>query len=157
MPLIQLSMKIEAPLERVFDLARSIDAHMASTPGTHERAIAGRVSGLIEMGETVTWQAKHFGVQQRLTVRITAMDRPHFFSDEMASGAFAAMRHTHRFSPDGEGTLMSDDFYFSAPLGIFGRLAEWLFLTHYMKKFLTTRALVLKKIAESNDWQQYLS
>ncbi len=156
MPLIQLETKIEAPLERVFDLARSIDAHMASTGGTQEKAVAGRTSGLIELGETVTWEARHFGVRQQLTVRITAFDRPHFFADEMISGAFATMRHAHRFLPDNSGTLMRDEFHFSAPLGYLGWIAERLFLTRYMTRFLRVRGQVLKELAESEDWKRYL-
>jgi ligand-binding SRPBCC domain-containing protein len=156
MPLIQLETKIEAPQERVFDLARSIDAHLASTEGTHEKAVEGRTSGLIGMGETVTWEARHFGITQRLTVKITSMDWPHVFSDEMISGAFSSMKHVHRFSPEGLGTLMRDDFHFSAPLGILGRLAEGLFLTQYMTKFLKARSQALKELAESDGWQRYL-
>jgi ligand-binding SRPBCC domain-containing protein len=156
MPLIQLETKIEAPQDRVFDLARSIDAHMASTEGTNERAIGGRTSGLIELGEMVTWEAIHFGVRQRLTVRVTSFDRPHVFSDEMISGAFASMKHSHRFLPDGTGTLMRDEFHFSAPLGLLGRVAEWMFLTRYMANFLRSRSQALKDLAESQDWRRYL-
>lgn len=156
MPLIRLDTKIDAPLERVFDLARSIDAHIASTEGTHERAVAGRASGLIEMGESVTWEARHLGVNQRLTVGIISMERPHAFSDEMIRGAFASMRHHHRFMPDGIGTLMIDEFHFSAPLGFLGRIAETLFLTRYMTTLLRNRNSVLKELAESDHWQRYL-
>jgi ligand-binding SRPBCC domain-containing protein len=156
MPLIRLETKIEAPQDRVFDLARSINAHMASTEGTNERAIKGRTSGLIEMGETVTWEATHFGVRQQLTVRVTSLDRPHSFSDEMISGAFASMRHSHRFSPDGTGTLMRDEFHFSAPLGLLGRVAERVFLTRYLESFLRSRNQALKDLAESQDWRRYL-
>lgn len=156
MPLIQLETKIEAPRDRVFDLARSIDAHMASTEGTNERAIDGRTSGLIEMGETVTWEARHLGVRQRLTVRVTSFDRPHAFGDEMISGAFASMKHSHEFLPDGAGTLMRDEFHFSAPLGLLGRIAEWMFLTRYMTSFLQSRSQALKALAESQDWRRYL-
>jgi len=156
MPLIELETQIAAPIERVFDLARSIDAHMASTEGSNERAVAGRTSGLIEDGETVTWEAKHFGVNQRLSVRITTFDRPHLFADEMISGAFASMAHTHRFTSSGEGTLMKDEFYFSAPLGIVGCIAEGLFLTRYMTRFLEKRAAELRRMAESDEWKRYL-
>jgi ligand-binding SRPBCC domain-containing protein len=156
MPLIQLDTRIEAPQERVFDLARSIDAHVASTEGTNERAVAGRMSGLIGMGESVTWEARHLGVTQRMSVRITSLERPHFFSDEMVSGAFASMKHYHRFSPDGTGTLMRDEFHFSAPLGFLGRLAERVFLTKYMTKLLLERNRILKALAESDDWKSYL-
>jgi len=153
---IELETQIDAPIERVFDLARSIDAHMASTEGSNERAVAGRTTGLIEDGETVTWEAKHFGVKQRLSVRVTRFERPHLFGDEMISGAFSSMHHTHRFTKSGEGTLMKDEFHFTAPFGIFGRLAECLFLTSYMRRFLTKRASELKSMAESEEWRSYL-
>jgi ligand-binding SRPBCC domain-containing protein len=157
MPLIQLEIWIDAPIERVFDLARSIDAHMLSTDGTEERAIAGRTSGLIELGESVTWEARHFGIKQQLTVKIIAFDRPHLFGDEMVRGAFSCMRHTHRFTECKGGTLMSDEFFFTAPLGILGRIAEVLFLTRYIRNFLNKRSLCLKQLAESDDWQKFVS
>ncbi|QQL44071.1 SRPBCC family protein [Sulfuriroseicoccus oceanibius] len=156
MPLIELETKISAPIDRVFDLARSIDAHMASTEGSNERAVEGRTSGLIGDGETVTWEASHFGIKQRLSVRVTKFDRPYLFGDEMISGAFASMYHTHRFSPSGDGTVMKDEFHFTAPFGILGRLAEGLFLTGYMTRFLAKRAAQLKTMAESEAWRSYL-
>ena len=156
MPLIELKTEIRTPIERVFDLARSIDAHTSSAEGSGERAMGGRTSGLIELGETVTWEAKHFGVKQRLTVVITAFERPRMFEDEMTEGAFASMHHVHRFESAGNGTLMTDEFGFSAPMGILGRIAERIFLTRYMKRFLRNRNSVLKRIAESDEWQRYL-
>lgn len=101
MPLIELETRIDAPIERVFDLDRSIYAHAASTGGTGERAIAGRTIGLIEFGETVTWEARHLCIWQKLTSRISELDRPNSFVDEMTRGAFASMRHVHRFESVG--------------------------------------------------------
>ncbi len=155
MPEIKLTTHIKAPPERVFDLARSIDAHTSSTEQTGERAVAGRTSGMIELGESVTWEARHLGVKQQLTVEITGFDRPHRFEDQMTKGAFASMRHVHQFQPTDEGTLMTDEFHFSAPLGILGRIAEQLFLTRYMTSFLTTRNQALKEMAESEQWRHY--
>src|SRR5690242_16855965 len=129
MPVIELSTVIRAPRDRVFDLARSIDAHQDSTGGTEERAVAGVTRGLIGMGEEVTWEARHFGVRQRLTVRVTAFERPVRFQDVMISGAFSRMAHEHIFEDHPEGTLMRDRFEFAAPLGILGKIAEWLFLS----------------------------
>jgi len=147
-PLIVLEILIHAPVERVFDLARSIDAHMASAEHTGERAIAGRTSGLIEAGETVTWEARHFGIRQRLGVKITSMEKPHRFTDEMIHGAFASMRHLHEFRQQDGGTLMRDEFHFTAPWGLLGRIAERTFLTRYMTRFLETRNQTLKRMAE---------
>jgi len=156
MPVIELTTVIRAPREPVFDLARSIDAHQDSAGRTEERAVAGVTKGLIGMNGEVTWEARHFGVRQRLTVRITAFDRPRHFQDVMISGAFKSMAHDHTFAEDPEGTLMSDRFEFKSPLGILGALADWLFLASYMRRFLVRRNDVLKQLAESDDWGRYL-
>ena len=154
---IELETVIRAPVERVFDLARSIDVHLASAAASGERAVAGRTSGLLGSGETFTWEARHFGVKQRLTVRMTAFRRPWMFEDRMTEGAFASMRHVHRFEPAEGGTRMMDDFHFAAPFGILGRIAESLFLTRYMTRFLTTRNRVLKNLAETDGWRRHLA
>ena len=156
MAVIELATLIHAPRERVFDLARSIDAHQDSTAGTEERAVAGVTKGLIGMDGEVTWEARHFGVRQRLTVRVTAFDRPKHFRDVMISGAFKHMAHDHRFSEHPEGTMMSDRFEFESPLGILGKIADRLFLTAYMRRFILRRNEVLKRLAESAEGSRYL-
>src|SRR5258706_4744932 len=98
MPVIRLRTLIDAPRERVFDLARSIDAHQDSTHGTGEKAVAGVVTGLIGPGQEVTWEARHFWVRQRLKVRITQYDRPNQFEDAMLEGSFQRMTHVHSFA-----------------------------------------------------------
>jgi ligand-binding SRPBCC domain-containing protein len=156
MPVIELSTVIRAPRERVFDLARSIDAHQDSTGGTEERAVAGVTRGLIGMNEEVTWEARHFGIRQRLTVRVTAFDRPKHFQDIMISGAFKRMAHDHTFSEHPAGTLMSDRFEFKSPLGILGAIVDRLFLAAYMRRFIVRRNEILKQLAESIEWTRYL-
>jgi ligand-binding SRPBCC domain-containing protein len=147
MPRIELTTRINAPEEKVFDLARSIDLHMESTKQTGEKAIAGKTTGLIGLGETVTWRAKHFGIWQTLTSKITEFDRPNLFVDEMVQGAFKSFRHEHHFIKVDNHTLMKDVFVFESPLGVLGRLFNWLVLTCYMTKLLEQRNRVIKKIA----------
>ena len=149
--------RIAAPVGRVFDLARSVDAHMASTSQSGEKAIEGRTSGLIEEGETVTWEAAHFGVKQRLKVKMTKVERPFVFEDEMVSGTFSSMSHQHRFEEINGVTKMIDRFEFRTPLGVLGKIAETLFLTNHMKSFLKKRNEELKKMAESDLWQNYIN
>ncbi len=157
MPVIELSTQVEAPLERVFDLSRSIDLHAASVSRTGEKAVSGVTSGLIGMGEEVTWRARHFGVWQHLTSRITACDRPTHFRDSMVRGAFRRFDHDHFFAADGpDATVMRDRFDFEAPLGILGRLAERWFLTAYMRRFLVERNQALKATAEGEGWRRFL-
>ena len=156
MPTIELATSIAAPIDHVFDLARSIDLHTNSTASTVERAVAGVTSGLIGPGQEVTWRARHFGVWQSLTVRVTVFERPTHFADAMLRGAFHSMEHHHYFEQSGSGTTMRDVFSFQSPLGYLGRIADFLFLTRYMKSFLIERNRVIKATAESDDWNQYI-
>jgi len=139
-----------------FDLARSVDAHVVSAGASGERAVAGVTTGLLGLGDQVTWRGRHLGVVQELTSRITAFDRPRHFRDEMVRGAFRKLAHDHYFEAVPAGTRMRDVFEFSAPLGILGRLAEWAVLTGYLRRFLEERAQVLKRLAESGEGQQFI-
>jgi ligand-binding SRPBCC domain-containing protein len=156
MPVIKLATHIAAPVERVFDLARSIDLHADSVSGTGERAIAGVKTGLISLGEEVTWRARHFGIWQNLTVRITSFERPMHFTDTMLRGAFRHFEHHHSFEAASEGTLMRDVFDYASPLGVLGWIADVLFLERYMRSFLIERNWAIKEVAESPGWQRYI-
>jgi ligand-binding SRPBCC domain-containing protein len=149
MPVITLTTFINAPIEKVFDLARSIDLHQRSMLHTNEKAIAGRVTGLIEEGETVTWEARHLFKTRSLTSKITSRKIPDHFRDEMINGDFKLLQHDHYFTATDSGTLMKDVFHFRAPYGIAGKLAEQVFLIRYLKKLLRKRNEELKKVAES--------
>ncbi len=150
---------IDAPLERCFDLARSVEVHASGNVHFGEQAVAleGVTSGLLELGEQVTWRARHFSVRQKLTSAITAMDRPMFFQDTMLRGAFKSMRHDHRFQTTFDGrTEMKDVFRFAAPFGFLGRIAEAAVLRRYMCALLRERNRVVKQVAESEEWRLYL-
>lgn len=146
---IRLETCIEAPVERCFHLSLNVDLHRHSVAHTHERPVAGVTSGEMKLGDTVTWEAVHFGIRQHLTSKITTCEPPSRFTDEMIRGAFQQMKHLHEFVPQTAGTLMIDVFTFQAPLGVFGWLAEVLVLRRYMKKLLLTRNSYLKHIAEA--------
>jgi ligand-binding SRPBCC domain-containing protein len=151
MPRIEIATDIAAPIDRVFDLARSIDVHQESQTRHREKAVAGWTSGLIEAGETVTWEAVHFGIRQRLTSRIDSMTRPVHFRDSMVAGAFRSFVHDHHFEEIPGGTRMSDVFEYVAPLGVLWRWADLLFLDRYMRCLLEERNAVIKDLAERGE------
>ncbi len=157
MPVIKLKTEINAPIEICFDLSRSIDLHAISTAGTNEEAIAGRTSGLINLNETVTWQATHFGIRQKLTSKITAFERPVYFVDEQVNGIFKSIFHQHHFEQTGDKTIMTDIFEFHAPYGILGKLFNKLVLKTYMKNFLIKRNGIIREFAESGKWKVILN
>ena len=148
METIRIEISIAAPIERCFDAARDLDLHVKSMAHTNEQPVGGRTSGLIELGEEVTWRARHFGIVQHFTSRITAFDRPRYFQDAMQRGAFRSFVHDHYFEAEGDRTKMSEVLVFSAPLGILGRIAEKLVLRRYLTRLLTGRAKVIQEFAE---------
>jgi ligand-binding SRPBCC domain-containing protein len=148
MATIHLTTKINAPAEKCFDLSRNIDMHIRSMQQSDEKAIAGVTNGLIGLNESVTWKARHFGLMMTMTVKITGLNYPAYFVDEMVKGPFKKLRHTHSFENIDGYTLMMDDFEFESPMGFLGKLADSLFLKRYMKKLLETRNAELKKAAE---------
>ncbi|WP_185205345.1 SRPBCC family protein [Chryseobacterium sp. C3] len=151
MATIYLGTIIKADIQIVFDLSRDIDLHQKSTFKTGEKAIAGRTSGLIEEGETVTWRAKHLGFYQTLTTKIISMKKPYHFTDIMLQGAFKSIKHQHIFRQEGKNTIMTDIFEFHSPFGIIGKIFDALFLKNYMKNFLLERNKLIKFTAENNE------
>jgi ligand-binding SRPBCC domain-containing protein len=157
MPVIELITEIEAPVERCFLLSLSVDLHKLSTRETNETAIAGVTSGIMELNDKVTWRAKHFGVYQTMTNRISAYVYPSYFVSEMVKGIFKKIYHQHFFSEKNGKTIMRDNFAFEAPLGLIGRLFSKLILTNYMKRFLEIRNKTIKDIAQGNKGNELLN
>ncbi|MGW8424032.1 SRPBCC family protein [Peribacillus simplex] len=148
MPVIEYQQFIKAPVDLCFDLARSVDIHTKTTAKTKEVAVDGVTEGLLEEGDTVTWEAIHFGIKQRLKAQVTLMEKPNKFVDIMVKGAFHSFVHTHQFIESG-GTIMIDKFQYKSPFGPIGVLADKLFLEKHMREFIVSRAKALKKIAEN--------
>lgn len=151
MPTLTIHTQIAAAPSRCFDLARDLDFHQQSLAHTHETAIAGRMTGLIELGEEVTWRGKHLGLYHTHTAKITQYDRPIHFRDEMIRGRFKSFVHDHYFELSENGTRMTDVLTFASPLGLLGAAVDALVLTRYMRNLLLTRAALLKQAAESSD------
>jgi len=146
---IRLETVIKAPIERCFDLARSVEAHIASTAKTAERVVEGRKEGLFELGESVTWEARHFGLRLRQGSTITRSERPHLLVDEGISGPLRGFRHVHQFVFEHDATRMVDTFEFGLPWGLVGRVADRLVVERYLRRLLTERAAFLKAAAEA--------
>lgn len=157
MPTIQIQTIIKADIKTCFDLSRSIDLHQISTAKTNEKAIAGITSGLVNTNDFVTWEAVHFGIKQKLTSKISIVEPYVHFRDEQLKGAFKYFIHDHYFKTENGLVTMTDNFEFSSPYGIIGKLFDKLILTNYMKKFLTERNQTIKEFAESEKWKLILT
>jgi len=119
MPIVEIETHIKA------------DLHSISTAKTNEIAIGGVTSGLINFGETVTWQATHFGIKQKLTSKITAFERPFHFRDEQQQGVFKLIYHDHYFETKNGIVIMKDVFKFQSPFGFIGKAFDKLILQYF--------------------------
>jgi ligand-binding SRPBCC domain-containing protein len=147
---------MDAPIERCFKLATSIDLHLASATQTGEKAIGGVTTGLISEGETVQWQARHFGRLRTHTSRIDGWRPYSYFRDVMVEGSFLRFEHEHHFAIMDDGTRMRDEIRFVAPYGLLGKIAEKLVLRRHLIAMLKQRNTLIKQAAESEQWRRYL-
>lgn len=157
MPEITLSTFIKAPIQIVFDLSRSIDLHTISTKHTKEKAVAGVTKGLININETVTWQANHLFKKRRFTSVFSKMKMPEYFCDEMTEGDFIAFKHDHYFVSSEGGTLMNDVIQFKSPYHLIGKIFNRIYLAGYLKKLMVKRNECIKQFAESGEWETILN
>ncbi|CAH0334764.1 hypothetical protein FVB9288_00370 [Flavobacterium sp. CECT 9288] len=150
MTTIQLTTKINAPIEIIFDLSRNIDVHQQSTSKSNETAIDGITSGLINLNETVTWRGKHFGVYLKHKSLISAMENPTYFVDEMLEGKFKSFKHQHTFIQKNGFVIMEDKIQYETPYGIFGKLFDLLVLKNHLSTFIAERNSFIKTLAEKH-------
>jgi ligand-binding SRPBCC domain-containing protein len=148
---------IAAPIKMCFDLSRSIEFHQYTTRKTGEKAIGGKTNGLIELHESVTWEATHFFIRQRLTSKITVFNSPCSFTDSMTEGAFKSLHHNHIFEQIDQHTCMTDVFIYEVPFGVMGEIFNRIILKRYMTDLLKERNDAIKNAAESGEWKKYLA
>lgn len=156
MPVITSITHIQAPAERVFDLARSVQVHLATSQETGGATVESQQTNLLEEGDEVTWTGKHLGFEQTLTLKFSQMKRPDAFVGKMMQGAFLRLHHRYFFETGEKGTVMKDEFDYASRRGLLGVALDNIFLTAYLRSFLAKRNKALKQIAESERWQEFL-
>lgn len=149
--IIRIETFIAAPIERCFDLSRSIDLHLETGRLHMERVLSGRATGLISLGESVEWEAHPFGITVTHSSLIDEFSRPTYFRDVMVKGWFKYFRHQHHFQAQGNATLSRDELEFAAPAVLLDWPAKW-----YLRRFVTQRNRAIKQAAETDDWRRFL-
>ena len=155
MPVIEHKQFIKAPIEVCFNLARDVNVHTQTTLKTKERAVGGVTKGLLEEGDSVTWEAVHFGIKQKVTSRVIFMEKPHSFVVKMVKGPFSSFIYIHQFIEEEVGTTIIHHFQYKSRFSLIGVLMDKLFLAKPMENFIVNRSKVLKKIAEIKTNQTF--
>lgn len=153
METIRLTTWMDAPIERCFKLATSIDLQMASSVQA-EKAIGGVTSGLISEGQSVQWKVRHLGRWRTHTSKIDGWRPYSFFRDVMVEGSFARFEHEHHFAVMDDGTRMRDEIRFATSgllSGLTGKMVR-----RDLIALLKQRNEAIKQAAESEEWRKYL-
>jgi ligand-binding SRPBCC domain-containing protein len=156
MPTIHLTTFIAAPVERVFDLSRSISLHKISMQHTDEQAVSGTTSGLIGLDDTVTWKGKHLYKTRFFTSKIVEMKPYEKFTDKMIKGDFLSFSHEHFFKSANNGTIVIDIINYETPYGLLGRFVNRVFLHKYLEQLIIQRNKVVAQYAEGEKWRALL-
>jgi hypothetical protein len=148
---------IRAPIARVFDLVRSVDAHTATSSTIGGQAVAGKTSGLAAVNDVTTYSARFFGLRFRLATRVTALESPHRMTETLERGLFSEFGHVYTLRLLESGAIeLSDAFSYRSPFGVIGALFDSLILKPVMTRAMTARLEGLRRIAESDEWRHFL-
>jgi len=147
------SIHVQAPIERCFLLSTSIDLVARIL---EMRPVRGKKSGLIVNHDRILWRGFKFGFPAFHETLITGYERPSFFQDTMAHGYFQHFQHDHHFHFIDGQTTMWDVVRFTFPLGFVGHQFGRRFVIPHIQQLLRQRHLMLKRLAEGDEWQQYI-
>ena len=84
------------------------------------------------------------GITVNWMTEITHVQEPVYFVDDQRFGPHALWHHQHRFREVPGGVEMTDEVNYAIPLGILGRLANWLFVGREVNRIFDHRFQVLE-------------
>jgi ligand-binding SRPBCC domain-containing protein len=154
---IKDSVHVRAPIERCFLLSTSIEIverELGMSPVA--TADATRTAGLVLGGDRIRWEGWQLGMRHYHVSLISEFKPYSFFQDKMIAGSFKYFQHDHEFTEIGGQTLLKDTIRFSLPFGLVGRLVGKYIVLPHIRGLMSRRFQLLKRIAESNEWREYL-
>jgi ligand-binding SRPBCC domain-containing protein len=144
---------VRAPIERCFALSTNV-AIVEKELGMHP--VAGRTTGCVRGGDTVRWEGWQLGFPNFHVSLIAEFEPPFHFQDRMLEGRFRSFAHDHRFREVDGGVLLEDELRFTMPFGWPGRVVGQVVLVPHIRRLLRERFAMLKEIAESEQWREYV-
>ena len=150
------SIVIHAPIKRCFLLSTSLKVVQQEL---RMKPVAGRTQGCVTAGDTVRWEGWQLGFWNYHVSLIVpeTFAAPRFFQDRMLAGRFRSFEHDHTFAETAAGVELRDELRLTMPFGALGWLVGQVLLVPHIRRLLRRRFRLLKKLAEGDDWQQWIA
>lgn len=149
-------MLVRAPIERCFALSTHVGI-VEQELGMHP--VEGRTGGLVTAGDTIRWEGIQLGFANYHVSLIVpeTWNPPNSFQDRMIAGRFRSFEHDHRLVEATNGTFLDDEIRFRMPFGWPGWLVGRAILVPHILGLMRRRFNLLKRIAETDEWRDYIS
>lgn len=141
---------IHAPIERCFLLS----THLELVAQTLKMRTTSH--GMVRLDDRVQWRGWKFGLPQKHLSHISAYTRPTYFQDTQEKGRFAHFQHDHWLWETKQGTMLEDEVRFQLSFGVAGKVIAKLILEPHIRRLVRHRFMLLKSVAESEEWRRYL-
>lgn len=148
MPLLEASVLIRCPADRVFDfLTHSENFAKIVPPDLQLRLVQS--PGRLALGSRFEVQILGFGIPQNVIYEITEFVQPRRFQESQVKGPLGRYVHEHTFVSQEDGTvLVMDRIEFEPPGGMLGFLLTADRLKTSLEQGLTHRHRELKRLME---------
>jgi len=145
MPRFEKTLTFPRPVADVFDFfLQPANLLRVSPPELHLQLVDPPER--LQLGSRVTLKGRRWGIPQRITSEVTALEPNVLFVDEQREGPFRKWSHTHRFTSIPEGTQVQDIIDFEAPGGILGLIVSDMFILRDLEKVFAYRAARLREL-----------
>jgi ligand-binding SRPBCC domain-containing protein len=134
---------IDAPLDQAFAFFSKAANLGVITPAAMRFSIQGQAPPMAA-GAMIDYRVRVGPLPVRWRTRITTGEPGRRFADLQERGPYRFWWHEHTFQADGPRTVMEDRVYYTAPLGLFGRLANAIFIRSTLTKIVQHRGDVIR-------------
>ncbi len=94
------------------------------TPGWLRFSIVRQTPEWMGAGTQIEYGLRWHGLPLRWVSEIVEWNPGSYFVDVQVRGPYQLWHHTHRFTADGNGTIIEDVVRYALPLGLMGRIAH---------------------------------
>ncbi len=136
---------VRRPVESVFPFFARPENLALITPPSLGFTILTPSPIVMRAGLVIDYSIRLAGIPIAWQSIITEYNPPYQFVDEQQRGPYAFWRHTHTFTPQGDGTLLEDTVHYALPFGPLGDFVHLCAVRHKLKQIFDFRAAYIER------------